>query len=134
MGKKILIVDDEKEMLNDLQKRLISEGYDVSAEETARGGLARAKDFFPDVIFLDILLPDMDGSEVAQLLQNDSTLNTIPVVFMSGIVTGEDGSRQSEVKVGGITYRALGKPFTFGDLVEEIEYACGSGDSKSTDL
>ena len=124
MGKKILIIDDEKEMLNDLQEKLAAEGHDVSAEETAKGGLARAKDFSPDIIFLDILLPDMDGAEVAQLLQNDSTLNTIPVVFMSGIVTGEDGSRQSEVKVGGVTYRALGKPFTYGDLVKEIEYAC----------
>jgi DNA-binding response OmpR family regulator len=125
MGKKILIVDDEKKMLNDLQKKLTSEGYEVSTEETAKGGLARAKDFLPDVIFLDILLPDMDGPEVAQLLQNDSTLKTIPLVVMSGIVTGKDGTRKSEVKVGGVNYRALGKPFTYRDLEEEIEYVCG---------
>ena len=125
MGKKILIIDDEKKMLTALEKRLKADGHTVAVEETAKGGLRRAKTLIPEIIFLDILLPDMDGSEVAQLLQNDAVLHTVPIVFLSGIVTDAQGGRHSEVKVGGLTYRALGKPFTYGELLEEMEYIFG---------
>ena len=133
MPKKVLIVDDEKEMLEALNTKLTADGYEVSVEPTARGGLMSAKKFKPDIIFLDILLPDMDGSEVAQLLQNDPEVKSIPVVFLSGIVTGAQGQQQSEVKAAGMTYRALGKPFTYGDLMNEMEYIWGPKELHNSD-
>ncbi|MBI3616807.1 MAG: response regulator [Candidatus Omnitrophica bacterium] len=120
-AKIILVVDDEKEVLDWLEKRLSSETYVVLMALTAEEALEKARRHKPDLILMDIVLPDMEGSEVVRILAGDSSTAHIPVIFMSGIVSKEDEHAQIELNVGGRLYRAVSKPFEFEELLKEIQ-------------
>ena len=120
-AKIILVVDDEKEVLDWLEKRLSSETYVVLMALTAKEALEKARRHKPDLILMDIVLPDMEGSEVVRILAGDSLTAHIPVIFMSGIVSKEDEHTQIELNVGGRLYRAVSKPFEFEALLKEIQ-------------
>ena len=120
-AKIILAVDDEKEVLGWLEKKLSSETYVVLMALTAKEALEKARRHKPDPILMDIVLPDMEGSEVVRILANDSLTAHIPVIFMSGIVSREDEHAQIELNVGGRLYRAVSKPFDFEELLKEIQ-------------
>ena len=120
-AKLVLVVDDEKEVLDWLEKRLSSETYVVLMALTAKEALEKARRHKPDLILMDIVLPDMEGSEVVRILAGDSLTAHIPVIFMSGIVSKEDEHTQIELNVGGRFYRAVSKPFEFEELLKEIQ-------------
>jgi len=120
-AKIILVVDDEKEVLDWLEKRLSSETYVVLMALTAKEALEKARRHKPDLILMDIVLPDMEGSEVVRILAEGSLTAHIPVIFMSGIVSKEDEHTQIELNVGGRLYRAVSKPFEFEALLKEIQ-------------
>ena len=120
-AKIILVVDDEKEVLDWLEKRLSGETYAVLMALTAREALEKARRHKPDLILMDIVLPDIEGSEVVRILAEDSLTAHIPVIFMSGIVSKEDEHTQIELNVGGRLYRAVSKPFEFEELLKEIQ-------------
>lgn len=120
-AKTILVVDDEKEVLDWLEKRLSSETYVVLMALTAKEALEKARRHKLDLILMDIVLPDMEGSEVVRILAKDSLTAHIPVIFMSGIVSKEDEHTQIEINVGGRLYRAVSKPFAFEELLKEIQ-------------
>lgn len=120
-AKIILVVDDEKEVLGWLEKRLSGEAYVVLMALTAKEALEKARRHKPDLILMDIVLPDMEGSEVVRILAGDSLTAHIPVIFMSGIVSKEDEHAQIELNVGGRLYRAVSKPFEFEELLKEIQ-------------
>lgn len=117
----ILVVDDEKDILDWLEKKLSSETYVVLMALTAKEALEKARRHKPDLILMDIVLPDMEGSEVVRILAGDSLTAHIPVIFMSGIVSKEDEHTQIELNVGGRLYRAVSKPFEFEELLKEIQ-------------
>lgn len=121
MGKRIIVVEDEKELVDLLVPRLRKEGYDAMGCQTGQSALEKTRIFLPDLIILDIMLPDMDGSEVAVSLQQKSETARIPVIFLSGMVSGgAEGGSVSEIKVGGIKYPAIGKPFNPRELLSVI--------------
>lgn len=124
VGKKILIVEDEKEMLDLLAKRLAKEGYQVMALSQGQQVVAKTKEFQPQLILMDIMLPDIDGAEAVKLLQQDGATSGIPVVFLSGIVS-PDEKKQISVKVGLREYPALPKPFTAEQLLIYVKRQVG---------
>ncbi len=87
MTRRILIVDDEQDILALLRYNLQREGYEVQAAMNGRQALELARGL-PDLILLDILMPEMDGFEVARRLKQDSTTSRIPVLFLTAR-TGE---------------------------------------------
>ena len=120
-AKVILVVDDEKELLTWLEKKLSGENYVVLKALAAREALEKARRNKPDLILMDIVLPDMEGSQAVQMLAQDPLTEHIPVIFMSGIISKEDERTQLELNVGGRLYRALSKPFEFEELCKEIQ-------------
>jgi len=70
---------------------------------------------------MDIVLPDMEGSDAVRILAEDPATGHVPVIFMSGIISKEDERTQLEVNVGGRLYKALSKPFEFEELLKEIQ-------------
>lgn len=119
-NKKILIVDDEKEILDLLFQKLTQTGYQVVKAVNGKEALLKAKTYSPDLILLDIVLPDIDGADVAKLLEEDPVLRKIPLLFMSGIVSKDDGVK-SYVTVGGTKYTAIPKPFNYEEMLSEIQ-------------
>jgi len=124
-AKKILIVDDEVGMLESLERKLEADGFEVILATNGQEASERIFSYHPDLVLMDIVLPDIEGSEIVKRLQADPVTRKIPIVFLSGIVASGTESRQSQVKVGGWEYRALAKPFTYRDLRELIDEVFG---------
>ena len=103
----ILIVDDEKANIIALT-HILSQEYTVYAAKDGRGAIETAKEFFPDVILLDILMPDMDGYEVLSLLKNAEETRAISVIFITGLAKDED--TEKGIALGASDY--IAKPFS----------------------
>lgn len=116
--KKILFVDDDVEVVDMIRTRLKNDGYDVVVSHTARDAIIQARAHLPDLILMDIVLPDMDGAEVIRELHDHRVTIGIPVIFLSGIVGMESGA---DIVVAGRSYEAIGKPFTYAQLKSRIE-------------
>lgn len=120
MSKKILIVDDDDLTLRLLTSRLEDEGYAVLAAETGSAALKQAIIERPDVVIMDIMLPDMQGSDVVKCFQESKDISdTMDVVFLSGIISNEDDLGQT-VQVGNQLYPAVAKPIDFDRLLTLI--------------
>jgi CheY-like chemotaxis protein len=83
MAKKILIVEDEEVLINVLKKKLIREGYDISVAKNGVEGLTKMKKDRPDLILLDIIMPEKGGFEVMEEMAKDEDLKDIPVIIIS---------------------------------------------------
>ena len=111
--KKILIIDDEKDTLMVMKVRLTTMGYNVAMTQSGQQGLAMAQNDRPDLIILDIVMPDMDGSEVERRLKGDPETKEIPVIF-STCLTECDGDGDENTS-------HLTKPYEVDELLEQIE-------------
>jgi len=114
---KILVVDDEIQLIEMVQMRLEANGYDVVAANDGEEGIEKVKSENPDLIILDIMMPKMDGFEVCKILKNDPQYSKIPIIFLSARVqeedleTGEENGADAFVK----------KPFETSDLLAKIK-------------
>ena len=121
-AKKILIVDDEPDVLLVLEKRLASAGYQVVKASNGPVGLVLAKAERPDLIILDVMMPEMGGEEVAAELCADPATRTIPVLFLTALFTKRDESSKGHA-VGKQTFFA--KPYDPQALLAEIKRRLG---------
>ncbi len=119
--KTILVVDDEKDVLDWLEKKLSGANYVVLRASAAKEALEKTRKNKPDLVLMDIVLPDTEGSEAVRILAEDPLTRHIPVMFMSGIISREDEPARLELNVGGRLYKALSKPFEFEELLKEIK-------------
>lgn len=117
--KKILITDDETEILTILKRKLIENGYEASIAFTAQDCLELAKRELPDLILLDIVLPDMNGYEIAQRLKDDSETKNIKILFTTGQDLEPRAIMDRCKELGAFDF--LQKPFTLVDLLKKIE-------------
>jgi len=83
MAKKILVIDDEPHVLKMIESRLIANGYDVITALTGNEGYDKAKSSNPDLILLDLMLPDISGFEVCEKLKKEPGLSNTIVVVLS---------------------------------------------------
>jgi len=83
MAKKIIIIEDEEIILNLLQKKLTNEGFEVSIAREGREGLKVMKEVKPDLVLLDIVMPNMGGFEVMEEMEKDEELKKIPIIIVS---------------------------------------------------
>jgi CheY-like chemotaxis protein len=112
--KKILIVDDEAAFARMVKLNLEKLGeYDVRTESMGTAAVQVAQEFAPDLILLDVMMPDMDGCQVARELKESPTSRDIPVVFMTAVVA-KSRSVKHKTKVQG--YPCIAKPVTLKDL------------------
>lgn len=91
MKKRILVVDDEPDLTRLLKLQLEAEGYyEVREENDSTLVLQAAREFDPDLIVLDIMMPQVDGTEVAVRLKEDVRLAHLPVIFMTALILGDE--------------------------------------------
>ena len=111
---RILVVDDEPSLVDAVATALRYEGYDVTEATTGRAGLSAAQDQHPDLIVLDVMLPDLDGLTVASRLRSDGV--DTPVLFL----TARDGidDKAAGFAAGADDY--LTKPFSLAELVMRV--------------
>ena len=92
--------------------------YEVFCENNARQAIATAHTFQPDLILLDVVMPEMDGGDVAALLQADPVLKSVPIVFLTALVGTREPSTGSLKQSG---YHFLSKLASDADLLRCIE-------------
>lgn len=117
--KRILVVDDEASITRLLKLNLEqTNDYDVRAENDATAALAAAEEFKPDLILLDVMMPEMDGGELAASFQANAKLKSVPIVFLTAAATkGEVYARGG--KVGGLPF--LAKPVELAEVIATIK-------------
>ncbi len=101
-GKKILIVDDEPDILEILSYNLRKEGYQVEIANNGEEGLKKAQEVLPDLIILDIMMPQMDGVEVCRNIRNQRIFDNTLIAFLTA--REEDYSQIAALDVGGDDY------------------------------
>ncbi|MFC1477903.1 response regulator [Candidatus Margulisiibacteriota bacterium] len=117
--KKILIVDDEEDFGSVVKLNLESSGgYIVEQETRSIEAVQTARLFKPDLILLDIMMPELMGNKVADLLKEDSVLSEIPIIYLTAVVK-EREVQEAGGMIGG--YPCVSKPVNVDKLMESIE-------------
>jgi diguanylate cyclase (GGDEF)-like protein/PAS domain S-box-containing protein len=114
----ILIVDDIPDNLRVLSTALTEHGYQVRCAKNASMALMGAQNALPDLILLDIKMPDIDGYELCQQLKTDPTIRDIPVIFLSALDDAFD--KVKAFAVGGVDY--ITKPFHVQEVIVRVEH------------
>lgn len=115
---KILIVEDDMYINKMYQLKLNLEGYEVEVAENGRIGMEKVKSFKPDIMLLDILMPEMDGFEVLKAIKEDSSIKSIPILIMSNL--GQEDHIQKGKELGAIGY-IVKTQYTPAKVVETIK-------------
>lgn len=114
---RILVVDDEQDLVWTIKRSLSDESYEVLTAYNGAEALATAHRRRPDLIILDIVMPDLNGLEVCRLLRQDSASAAIPILFLTARSTIED--RINGLEEGGDDY--LCKPFDLRELKARVK-------------
>ncbi|MCF6178719.1 MAG: response regulator [Geopsychrobacter sp.] len=118
MKTKILIVDDEPGLTRMIKLNLELTGrFEVRTENRGKMAIQVAHEFDPDIIFLDIMMPDIPGDAIAEQLKLDEKLSTIKLVFLTAMVTRDD-TADGHNRIGG--HEFLAKPVSTKDLLRTI--------------
>jgi len=124
---KVLVVDDEPDLTRALAINLRAHGWEVVTAGDGRGALAAAATHHPDVVLLDLGLPDLDGTEVISGLRG---WTTVPIVVLSARHHGED--KVEALDLGADDY--VTKPFAMNELLARLRAAVRRGASAETEV
>ncbi len=116
MKKKAVIVDDDRNNLM-LEKDLLEvAGFEVFEAENATDGIAIIRKVKPDIIIMDLRLPDMRGSAAARILREDKETNNIPIIFVTASVMAGEKEEISSIANSGF----IGKPINTRTFAKEV--------------
>jgi len=113
-GPRVLVVDDEPSIVDAVATSLRYEGFVVDEATTGRQALAKAQDGAPDLLILDVMLPDLDGLEVTRRLRADGV--RVPVLFLTARDTLQD--KLAGLTIGGDDY--VTKPFALAEVIARV--------------
>ena len=119
VARKILVVDDSVTDLKNMEQIIAGAGHQVISATGGTEALAKARAEKPDLIFLDIVMPDLDGYATVRALQADGETKSIPVVFVSS--KGQQADRVWAQMQGGTDL--VVKPFTEAQIIEQLKRA-----------
>ncbi len=119
---RILVVEDEESLLKLESILLSSKGYNVTGVMDGKSALEEVMAHRPDLVILDIMLPEIDGFEVCRRIKENPATSTIPVVMLTAKKNSQDVARGTEV--GANAY--LTKPFKSAKVIEVIENLLGN--------
>lgn len=117
--KKILVIDDLPENVFMLQDRLEHEGFEVLTAYDGYTGIDKAKNELPDLILLDIMMPDITGLEVCKILANEPTTIDIPII----LVTAKSGAEDTKEGLEAGAFDYIKKPFNRIELLARVKSA-----------
>lgn len=117
--KKILVIDDLPENVFILQDRLVQEGYEVITAYDGKEGIEKANSTLPDLILLDVMMPDISGFEVCKILVNNEKTKHIPVILVTAKASAED--TKEGLEAGAFDY--IKKPFNRIELMARVKSA-----------
>lgn len=114
---RVLVVDDEPDLVRILEFGLKAAGYAVETAMDGQEGLKKAREQRPDIILLDLMLPKLDGYKVCRLLKFDERYKHIPIMILSARTQEGDQTLAHEMGAN----RFLTKPYEFAEILEHIQ-------------
>jgi len=114
---KILIIEDELELARLIQVRLENAGFGVEIAGDGKEGLEKITDYQPDLVILDLILPQIDGYRVCELIKSDDKLRKIPVIMLTA--RAQDIEKKAGYAVGADEY--IVKPYDPDQLLQKIK-------------
>ena len=117
MSKKIAVIEDNKTNIKLIRYQLEMEDFDVHIEETGAAGLKMIKNQKPDMVILDIGLPDIDGFELCKTLRQDKVTKDYPIIMLTA--KGDDRDKIEGLKLGADDY--ITKPYNADELILRIK-------------
>jgi two-component system alkaline phosphatase synthesis response regulator PhoP len=118
MAAKILIIEDDRYISKMYQLKLSLDGFDVQVADNGRIGVEKVKEFKPDIILTDILMPEMDGFEVIKAVRADEESKSTPILIMSNL--GQEDHIQKGLELGALGY-IVKSQFTPSKVVDKIK-------------
>lgn len=115
--KRILLVDDETDLVETVKFRLESNNYEVLTAYNGQEGLDKARKEKPDLIILDLMLPKIDGYKVCRMLKFDEKYKNIPIILFTA--RAQDSDKKLGEEVGADAY--ISKPFEPAALLEKVK-------------
>src|SRR5579884_544517 len=116
-AKKILVVDDESDVTELVAYHLKAKGFQVETVNDPNSSIGLARSFLPDLVILDVMMPDLNGIQICRMLRADPKLKRVPVVFLTA--KAEEADRIAGLETGADDY--LSKPFSTKELVLRIQ-------------
>ncbi|MBF0485363.1 MAG: response regulator [Candidatus Omnitrophica bacterium] len=117
--KTVLVVEDMKDYSDCLELILSQKGYKVVTAANGAEGLEKAKSVKPDLILMDIFMPDQDGGETVLKIKSDSSLRNIPIIFLTALASGS-GSDSDPIVVDGQEYPAISKMADKEEIIKKV--------------
>ncbi len=121
MAKRILVVDDEVQLVEMVKIRLEANGYNVLAAYDGQEALDKARKEKPDLIVLDLMLPKLDGYKVCRMIKFDDKYKNIPIILFSA--RAQESDKEMGIQVGADAY--ITKPFEPKVLLSKIKELLG---------
>jgi two-component system, OmpR family, alkaline phosphatase synthesis response regulator PhoP len=118
MRKKILIVEDDTDLLEMLRLSFKSAGFSIATATNGIEALKKVRSLLPDLIVLDLVLPELDGFAVCEILRKDRATATIPIIMLTGL--SSEFTRFAGLESGATDY--VTKPVTPSELVSKAHY------------
>ena len=117
VGSQIIVIDDEPDVTDLLKYSLELKGYNVHALNNPIEFVSKVRDLSPDLIVLDVMMPDLDGMQLCQIIRSDPRIKSTPIIFLSAKSEVED--RVKGLEHGADDY--LTKPFSTEELILRVE-------------
>ena len=115
--KKILVVDDEPDIQSTLKKTLTCQGYSVIVADTGKKAIALVRSSRPDLVILDVALPDLLGGQVAEAIQGIPEMRDIPIIFLTALLAKNEERKYGRIVGGRIMFA---KPYDAEELLTAI--------------
>jgi CheY-like chemotaxis protein len=128
----ILVVDDDTSLIKLLEKRLPVDGYRVISAVDGEAALKKAKDELPDLIVLDLMMPQMNGTEVAKKLKGMRGTKDIPLIFITATLGVENDKGDEEIIIDDYSYRIFAKPLHNPKLLSVIRKSINRRENKQS--
>jgi two-component system response regulator VicR len=122
MKKRVVYIEDDPEIINLVRLILSRHGFELIGAEGGRSGLLMVRQMHPDLVLLDLMLPDMDGWEVYRRMRTDEALKDIPVIIIT--VKANRAERRAALNTFNVN-GYITKPFDMHELVQSVRKALG---------
>jgi CheY-like chemotaxis protein len=125
--KKIMVVDDDPQILELVRIRLKANNYEVITSIEGQDAISKIRQERPDLVIMDIMLPNMSGGDAVRVLMADSKTKDIPIIFLTALTANlpYEANHQGVINVDGHFFQALPKPFKPEKLLMEIKKIIG---------
>jgi len=118
---RIFVVDDDPDMAYSTRTVLEMHGYEVVVFHDSRKAIDEIRKQKPDLILMDMMMPEFSGAEAVKLIKSDETLANIPIIIVTGLLSPEEYFEMTRIAVDGKTYKTLCKPYKIDELLKVVK-------------